>query len=115
MSLKAKPPKPLADDHDQRVAAIISGATAAPGPVPVPAAPQPAVRAASRVTVPWKAAHVRPDLLVQVNVRLPEPIALKLRHVSHMTDRQKQELVAEALAPLLDAKLRELGYSDEDL
>ena len=113
MSLKAKPPKPRVDDHDERVATIISGATASP--VPTPSASQPVVRSASRVTMPWKAAHVRPDLLVQVNVRLPEPIALKLRHVSHMTDRQKQELVAEALAPLLDAKLRELGYSDEDL
>jgi len=53
--------------------------------------------------------------MVQVNVRLPEPLALKLKHVSHMTDQQKQDLVAEALAPLLDAKLLEIGYTEEDL
>jgi hypothetical protein len=111
MSLKAKPPQPPADDHDQRVAAIISGATAAPARTATP----PAVRPTSRVVVPWKAAHVRQDLLVQVNVRLPEALALKLRHVAHMANRQKQDLVAEALAPLLDEKLRELGYSDDDL
>lgn len=53
--------------------------------------------------------------MVQVNVRLPEPLALKLKHVSNMTDAQKQDLVAEALGPLLDKKLRELGYGKEDL
>jgi hypothetical protein len=115
MSLKAKPPKPLAEDHDQRVAAIISGATASPATVPGLTASRPDIRPPPRIAVPWKAAHVRQDLLVQVNVRLPEPIAMKLKHVSHMTDQQKQELVAEALEPLLDAKLRELGYSDEEL
>ena len=111
MSLKAKAPKSLADDHDQRVASIISGATASPVPAPTVSQPRPG----PRVALPWKAPHVRQDLMVQVNVRLPEPLALKLRHVSHMADRQRQDLVAEALAPLLDAKLRELGYSDEDL
>jgi predicted DNA-binding protein len=54
-------------------------------------------------------------MLVQVNVRLPEPLALKLKHVSHMTDRQRQDLVAEALEPLLNAKLLELGYNEGDL
>ena len=64
---------------------------------------------------PWKAAKVRDDLMVQVNVRLPEPLALKLKHVSHMTDRQRQDLVAEALEPLLNTKLLEIGYTKEDL
>jgi hypothetical protein len=114
MSLKAKPPKPLPDDHDQRIDAVISGATASPVPKPQPNVHQIA-HPATRTAVPWKATHVRKDLLVQVNVRLPEPIALKLKHVSHMTDRQKQELVAEALAPMLDEMLRELGYSDDEL
>jgi hypothetical protein len=115
MKLKATPPKPAADNQDERIAAIISGATAA-SPVAGPtqsAAPQPAARQV--VAVPWKAPHVRQDLMVQVNVRLPEPLALKLKHVSHMTDQQKQDLVAEALAPLLDAKLLEIGYTEEDL
>jgi hypothetical protein len=110
MKLKATPPKPVVNDHDERIAAIISGATAAS---PVPSAPPPAVRQV--VSAPWKAPHVRQDLLVQVNVRLPEPLALKLKHVSNMTDQQKQDLVAEALGPLLDKKLRELGYGKEDL
>jgi hypothetical protein len=58
MKLKATPPKPVVDDHDERIAAIISGATAAS---PVPSAP-PAVR--QGVSAPWKAPHVRRDLLV---------------------------------------------------
>lgn len=115
MKLKATPPKPPADDRDERIAAIISGATAAsPAPAPEPTpAPEPAHRPA--VAVPWKGAKVREDRLVQVNVRLPEPLALKLAHVAHMTDKLKQELVAEALGPLLDKRLKELGYGKEDL
>jgi hypothetical protein len=111
MKLKATPPKPTADDRDERIAAIIGGATAA-SPAPSPA-PQPPPR--SPVSAPWKAKKVRGDMLVQVNVRLPEPLALKLKHVSHMTDRQRQDLVAEALEPLLNAKLLEIGFTEEDL
>jgi hypothetical protein len=113
MKLKATPPKPAADNQDERIAAIISGATAASPASPPSPAPPPPVRPA--VSAPWKASKVRQDLMVQVNVRLPEPLALKLKHVSHMTDQQKQDLVAEALAPLLDAKLLEIGYTEEDL
>jgi hypothetical protein len=114
MKLKASPPKSSADNRDEQIAAIISGATAS-SPVPAPSPPpqQPAARPA--ITAPWKAPHVRQDLTVQVNVRLPEPLALKLKHVSHMTDRQRQDLVAEALEPLLNAKLLEIGYTEEDL
>ena len=113
MKLKASPPKPADDDRDERIAAIIGGATAAsPAPSPAPQ-PQPAPRAP--VSAPWRAEKVREDVLVQVNVRLPEPLALKLKHVSHMTDRQRQDLVAEALEPLLNAKLLELGYNKNDL
>jgi hypothetical protein len=112
MKLKASPPKPTADNQDERIAAIISGATAASPVPPSPPTPKPAQRV---VAAPWKAEKVREDFLVQVNVRLPEPLALKLKHVSHMTDRQKQDLVAEALEPLLNAKLLEIGYSKEDL
>jgi len=109
MKLKANPPKPTAVDQDERIAAIISGATAA-SPAP---SPQPALR--NPVSAPWKAEKVRGDVMVQVNVRLPEPLALKLRHVSHMTGRQRQDLVAEALEPLLNARLLELGFTKDDL
>jgi hypothetical protein len=111
MKLKATPPKPAVPPADDKVAAFIGGATAA-SPAPSPA-PQSAPR--NPVSAPWKAERVRGDMLVQVNVRLPEPLALKLKHVSHMTDRQRQDLVAEALEPLLNAKLLELGYGKEDL
>jgi hypothetical protein len=113
MKLKATTPKPPADNRDEQIAAIISGATASSPVHPPSPALQPTARQVA--PVPWKAPHVRQDLMVQVNVRLPEPLALKLKHVSHMTDQQKQDLVAEALAPLLDARLRELGYDDNDL
>ena len=113
MKLKATPPKSAVPPApaDDKVAAFIGGATAA-SPAPSPAL-QPAPR--NPASAPWKAERVRGDMLVQVNVRLPEPLALKLKHVSHMTDRQRQDLVAEALEPLLNAKLLELGYNNDDL
>jgi hypothetical protein len=111
MKLKPTPPKSATENRDEQIAAIIGGATAAsPSPSQQP---QPAPR--NPVSAPWKAEKVRDDMLVQVNVRLPEPLALKLKHVSHMTDRQRQDLVAEALEPLLNAKLLELGYNEGDL
>jgi hypothetical protein len=111
MKLKATPPKPVESSapSDDKVAAFIGGATAAPHAP----APQPVARRS--ITPPWKAAHVRHELLVQLNARIPEPLALKLKHLSAMTDEQKQDLVAEALAPYLDARLRELGYEEDDL
>jgi predicted transcriptional regulator len=58
---------------------------------------------------------VRPDAMKQTNLRLSEPLAAKLDMVSKLLDRQKQDLVAEALAPFLDDRLRELGYGEDDL
>jgi hypothetical protein len=113
MKLKATPPKPVESSApaDDKVAAFIGAATAA---TPAPA-PQQQTTPKKAITPPWSAAHVRPELLVQLNARIPEPLALKLKHVSAMTDEQKQDLVAKALEPYLDARLRELGYEDADL
>lgn len=118
MKLKASPPKPPADDRDERIAAIISSATAAsPAASPEPAtpapAPQPAVPPA--VSASWNAPHVRQDLLVQLNIRIPEKLSLKLKHLSTVTDRPKQDIVAEALAALLDAELLKIGFTKKDL
>jgi hypothetical protein len=113
MKLKATPPKPPADDRDERISAIIGGATAAsPAPSPAPAQqhpPQPAVSA------PWKDTQSRMDPLVQLNIRIPHSLSLKLKHLSNVTDRPKQEIVAEALASLVDVELLKIGFTKEDL
>jgi hypothetical protein len=113
MTLKAKPPKPPADDRDERIAAIISGATAASPAPSLDPTQQPAPQRA--VSAPWKAPHVRQDVLVQLNIRIPESLSLKLKHLSNVTDRPKQDIVAEALASLLDAELLKIGFTKEDI
>jgi hypothetical protein len=99
--LKATPPvgnRPDAGNLED----FIGGAASAPRQPKTPGA------------VPWKAPGVA-GAATQVNTRLPGRVALKLKLLCALTDLQRQDLIAESLEPLLDAKLRELGYSDEDL
>lgn len=42
----------------------------------------------------------------QLNVRIPKSLAIKLKYVSFVTNRQQQDLLAEALRSVLDAELQ---------
>jgi hypothetical protein len=107
---KSAPPKAVDDqERERRMAEIISGTTAT-SPVPAPVAPTP-----TRLPMPWRDPKVRPDAMKQTNLRLSEPLAEKLDWLRKLSKRQKQDIVAEALAPYLNTKLREQGYSDDDL
>jgi hypothetical protein len=103
---KSAPPK-LNQERERRAAEIISGATAAS---PVPPSPAP-----SRLPTPWKNAGVRADVVRQSNIRLSEPLHLKLEQLYRLSGEQKQRLLAEMLEPAIDQKLRELGYRDDEL
>jgi hypothetical protein len=110
MSLKAKPPKPV--PVEDRISAFVNNATASSSE-PVQATSSASKAAAAGA--PWKAPHVRQDVTVQLNVRIPEPMALKLKHVTSMTDQQRQDIVARALGAVLDEELLKLGFSESDL
>ena len=51
---------------------------------------------------PWEASKVREDVIKSVNLRLTEPVLLKLQYVSEKTRKSQQELIREALIPYLD-------------
>jgi hypothetical protein len=57
---------------------------------------------------PWEDPRVREDVIKSVNLRLAEPLLLKLQYVSQQTRKSQQELIREALAPYLDKIIEEL-------
>lgn len=68
-----------------------------------PPPPAPAPR------LPWLDPRVREDVALQLNTRIPEPLALKLDYLSRETRTSKQALVIEALQSYLARELRRLG------
>jgi hypothetical protein len=57
---------------------------------------------------PWEDSRVREDVIKSVNLRLNEPVLLKLQYVSEKTRKSQQELIREALVPYLDQIIQEL-------
>lgn len=57
---------------------------------------------------PWEDPKVREDVIKSVNLRLNEPLLLKLQYVAGKTRKSQQELIRDALIPHLNAILNEL-------
>ena len=68
-----------------------------------------AANQAVEVSYPWNDPSVRADVIKSVNLRLNEPILLKLQYVSEKIRKSQQELIREALAPYLDQIIQELN------
>ena len=60
-------------------------------------------------TLPWKEPGVRADVNKITNVRLSEPLYLKLHWLRHHTDRTIVELVHEGMTEFVDRELRKRG------
>ena len=60
------------------------------------------------ISYPWDKPQVREDVIKSVNLRLTEPVLLKLQYLSEKTRKSQQALIREALIPYLDALLDEL-------
>lgn len=54
---------------------------------------------------PWNDARVRPDMMVMVSLRLPEPYAIKLRYLSEKSHISQQELLRSIVLPWIDAEI----------
>lgn len=57
---------------------------------------------------PWTAPQVRQDVIKTVNLRLPEPLYIKLQYVSEKTRKSQQELIREGLLQIIDRELTQL-------
>lgn len=84
------PPKQTAEE-------FIKSANAVDGMVP-----------SHTVPYPWEDPMVREDVIKSVNLRLSEPVLLKLQYVAEKTRKSQQELIREALIPHLDSILQQL-------
>jgi len=67
-----------------------------------------AANQAAEFSYPWDSPQVREDVIKSVNLRLTEPVLLKLQYISEKTHKSQQALIREALLPYLDALLDEL-------
>jgi hypothetical protein len=94
MAIKMPARKP-----SQRPEDFIAEASAAP-----PAPPRP--------DLPWLDPRVRPDLRVQLNAKLPEPLMLQLEYLHKNLDRPKQTIVEEALRSWVQKQLRSLDLPE---
>jgi hypothetical protein len=57
---------------------------------------------------PWEAPDVRADVTKPFNLRLPEPLKLKLDHIRAQTRVSVHEFVMAALVPAVEAELERL-------
>jgi hypothetical protein len=83
----------------QRPDDFIAEATAAP-PVPV------------RPDLPWLDSRVRPDLRLQLNAKLPEPLMLQLEYLHKNLGKPKQVIIEEALKSWIQKQLRSLDLPE---
>ncbi|WP_419900753.1 hypothetical protein [Roseomonas sp. USHLN139] len=91
MAIKMPPRRPAAPATAED---FIAGASAAPAP---------------RLDLPWTDPKVRPDLRVQMNVKVAEPLALKCHYLALRLGLRKQEVMERALSEWTEEQLRKLG------
>ena len=90
---------------------FIAAAEAPPGPTAVapPAAAAGGGREEGRgEPLPWQQPNVRADVTKPFNLRLPEPLKLKLDYIRQRTRVSVHEFVMAALVPAVEAELERL-------
>lgn len=92
--ISSRPPVPQSADD------FIAGAEKPKQPV--------AEKPTKKDEFPWEKQGVRSDVVKNVNLRLPEPLYLKLQYVSEKTRKSQQELIREYLMPGLERELKQI-------
>lgn len=67
-----------------------------------------------RQDLPWLDPRVRPDLRVQVNTKIPEPLALKYSYLAMRLGMRKQDAMEAALSSWAAEQLKALGLPDDE-
>ncbi|MBO1077299.1 hypothetical protein [Roseomonas marmotae] len=65
-----------------------------------------------RPDLPWLDPKVRPDLRLQLNAKLPEPLMLQLEYLHKNLSRPKQTIIEEALRNWVQKQLRSLDLPE---
>ena len=78
---------------------FIAGATAAPE--------------SQKPSLPWQDPRVRDDLRVQLNTKLPERLSIQIEYLHRQLNREKQDIVEEALRAWVRQQLKALDLPSD--
>lgn len=57
------------------------------------------------VVYPWEEPYVREDVMKQVLLKMPEPLYLKLKHITSYTPYNMTSFILEKIAPEIDKEI----------
>ena len=58
-----------------------------------------------RAVYPWEEPHVRHDVMKQVLLKLPEPLYLKLKHITNYTPYNMTSFIIEKITPEIEKEI----------
>jgi len=59
-------------------------------------------------TYPWEEPYVREDMMKQVLLKMPEPLYLKLKHITSYTPYNMTSFILEKIAPEIEKEITRL-------
>lgn len=101
MTIKKKPgplrSAPSPRDMDAALDAFAAGALLPEQPTPAPQKPY-----------PWQEPQVRDDVMKQVLLKMPEPLYLKLKHITNYTPYNMTSFILEKITPEIEEEIARL-------
>jgi hypothetical protein len=88
---------PGATNKDAALDAFAAGAVK-PASIKVTTSP-------TRTVYPWEEPHVRQDVMKQVLLKLPEPLYLKLKHITNYTPYNMTSFIIEKITPEIEKEI----------
>jgi hypothetical protein len=85
---------PAPKDKDAALDAFAAGA----GQPAAPSAP-------AEMVYPWEEPYVREDVMKQVLLKMPEPLYLKLKHITNYTPYNMTSFILERIAPEIEKEI----------
>lgn len=62
-------------------------------------------KASSDGSYPWEGAYVRDDVMKQILLKMPEPLYLKLKHITNYTPYNMTSFILERIAPEIEKEI----------
>lgn len=63
---------------------------------------------AKSTTYTWEEPHVREDVMKQILLKMPEPLYLKLKHITNYTPYNMTSFILEKITPEIEAEIARL-------
>ena len=87
---------PAAKDKDAALDAFAAGAG------------QQTTTANNETVYPWENPYVRADVMKQVLLKMPEPLYLKLKHITNYTPYNMTSFILERIAPEIEKEIAKM-------